>query len=139
MKKAFTLPELLIVLVIIGLTLSFITPVVGTKIAKGDEVAAFFEDLIKEHLAFAVEEGVSVDITGFKGSNSILTYDGLRKSIPQVKSVQSALLNGENADGLEYHIRVYPDGLCDHFVLQTDKGWKIESMPLSMKVRRIKQ
>lgn len=138
MKKAFTLPELLVVLVIIGLTLTFITPMVGTRIAKGDEVISFFEVLMQEHLVFAKEEGVAVNIVGFKGSDNILTYDGLRKNIPQIKSIQSAMINGESAEGLEYHINIYPDGLCDHFILETDKGWKIESIPLSMKVKRVK-
>ncbi|MDR0453214.1 MAG: prepilin-type N-terminal cleavage/methylation domain-containing protein [Deferribacteraceae bacterium] len=133
-EKAFTLIEILVVIAVIGIMMMAMTPVLGERIAKGDAQTAFFNDLLKEHLEIAKAEGVPVEILGFKGSDNMIKYDGDRISIPGIKSVQSARINGENSEGVEYLITVYPDGLCDHFVLETN-SLIIESSPLLMTVR----
>ena len=137
-KKAFTLIEILVVIAILGLMMMAVTPILGERAAKGDPQTAFFNDLLKEHLEIAKTEGVPIEILGFKGSNNMIKHDGNRVSIPGIKSVQSAYINGENTAGVEYTITVYPDGLCDHFVLDTDSYVRIESFPLLMTINREK-
>ncbi len=137
-NRAFTLIEILIVLAILGLMMMAITPVLGERTVKGDALTAFFNDLLKEHYDLARNEGVPVEILGFKGSGNMVKYDGTRISIPDVKSIQSARVNGQNTPGLEYSITVYPDGLCDYFVLETDDNMRIVSSPLLMVIKKEK-
>jgi prepilin-type N-terminal cleavage/methylation domain-containing protein len=133
---AFTLIELLIVLAILGIAMSFAAPKLGERAAKGDIQSAFFKELLEEHLQYAREEGVPITIIGFKGTANMEKYSGERVSIPNVKSILSARINEENTIGLEYHINVYPDGICDYFELETDRKVLITSKPLLMTVFR---
>ena len=135
-KKAFTLIEILVVMAILGVAVISVVPAIGERTVKGDEQEAFFKDLIAEHLTIAIDEGVPISIVGFKGSANIEKYDGTRVSIPRVKSVQTVRINGEATPGLEYRITIYPDRICDHFVLETDDKLRIESLPLLMVVKR---
>jgi prepilin-type N-terminal cleavage/methylation domain-containing protein len=132
--SAFTLIELLIVLAILGIVMTFAAPKLGERTAKGDAQNAFFKELLAEHLQYAREEGVPIAIIGFKGTANMEKYNGEHVSIPNVKSVQSARINGENTIGLEYHINVYPDGICDYFELETDKKVIFASKPLLLTV-----
>ena len=136
MSKAFTLVEILLVLAIIGIGLVSVTPILTERTVRGDEVVAFFEELLEEHRKFAVEDGVPVKIIGFKGGANILKHDGHRTSIPGIRSIQTVEINDERTPGIEYHITVYPDGLCDHFILETDRRQLIESYPILMTVTR---
>jgi prepilin-type N-terminal cleavage/methylation domain-containing protein len=135
-RKAFTLVEILIVLAIISVGLVSLTPVIGERTVRGDPQIAFFRELLEEHLVIAQEYGVPINILGFKGSANIVKYDGSRVSIPGVRSVQSVWINGENTGGIEYEITVYPDGLCDHFVIETDGRLIFESYPILMTVTK---
>jgi prepilin-type N-terminal cleavage/methylation domain-containing protein len=132
--RAFTLVELLVVMAVLGILMSFAAPKLGERTARGDAQSAFFSELLAEHLQYAREEGVPIAIIGFKGSANMEKYSGERVSIPNVKSILSARINGENTQGLEYHITVYPDGICDYFELETDKKLLIASKPLLLTV-----
>jgi prepilin-type N-terminal cleavage/methylation domain-containing protein len=131
---AFTLIELIIALAILGIVMSFAAPKLGERAAKGDVQNAFFNELLAEHLQYAKEEGVPIAIIGFKGSANMEKYNGEHVSIPNIKSILSARINGENTIGLEYHITVYPDGICDYFELETDRKVLITSKPLLLTV-----
>lgn len=136
MKKAFTLIEILVIMAILGVAVIMVVPAMGERAVQGDEQEAFFKDLLTEHYNIAQKEGVPIKIVGFKGSANMEKYDGTRISIPKAKSVQSARINGEATPGLEYHITIYPDGICDHFMLDLDDKLRIESLPLLMVVKR---
>jgi prepilin-type N-terminal cleavage/methylation domain-containing protein len=136
MKRAFTLIEILVVMAILGVAVISFIPKIGDNTVRGDEQVAFFKDLLAEHMALAVQDGVPMVIIGIKGTGNIRKFDGTSVEIPNVKSVQAAYINGEGTPGLEYHIRVYPDGLCDHFVLETTDRLRIESIPLLMTVKK---
>ena len=136
LRRAFTLVEILLVLAIISIGLVSLTPIIGERTARGDPQIAFFRELLEEHLVIAQEYGVPIHILGFKGSANIMKYDGSRVSIPGVRSVQSVWINDQNTPGLEYEITVYPDGICDHFVIETDGGILFESYPILMTVTR---
>ena len=140
MKKgrAFTLIELLVVFAIIGLSLMAVAPKIGERVAKGEKQSSFFADLIAEHLVIARDRGAPVYIQGFKGDNNIITYEGKHLSIPGVKSVQSVAINNQPTPTIDYYITVYPDGLCDHFVIETDAKEVIESNPILMTTTRKK-
>ena len=125
----------MVVIAIIGLGMLVITPIVSNRVAEGDEQIHFFTQLLEEHLQWAEEEGAPVTIVGFKGSGNILKYDGTRVTIPGVRSIQSAHINDELTEGVEYHITVYPDRICDHFLLESDR-LLFESSPLLMQVTK---
>jgi prepilin-type N-terminal cleavage/methylation domain-containing protein len=134
MGRAFTLIELLVVLAILGMLMSFAAPKLGERAVRGDAQAAFFKELLAEHLKYAKDEGVPITIIGFKGTGNIEKYNGEHVAIPDVKSIQTARINGENTIGIEYHINVYPDGICDYFELETDRKLLIVSKPLLLTV-----
>jgi prepilin-type N-terminal cleavage/methylation domain-containing protein len=133
-RVAFTLIELLVVMAVLGIVMTFAAPKIGERAAAGDTQNAFFKELLAEHLRYAKEEGVPIPIIGFKGTGNMEKYNGEHVSIPGVKSVQSARINGANTVGLEYHINVYPDGICDFFELETDKKLLIVSKPLLLTI-----
>ncbi|MDR2883558.1 MAG: type II secretion system GspH family protein [Deferribacteraceae bacterium] len=137
-RKAFTLIEILIVLAIMSVGIVSVTPILGERTAEGDPQVAFFTELLAEHLLIAQEYGIPISVTGFKGSANIMKYDGTRVAIPDIKSVQSVAVNGEDTGGAEYQITVYPDGLCDHFIIETDSDITFESYPILMTVTKIR-
>lgn len=138
MKKAFTLLELMVVMLILGVGLMTVTPKLAERSVGVDTRLDFFNKLIAEHLVRSREMGRPVAFTGFKGSANIITYDGKHKEIPNTASVQGSKVNGYETKGEEYAVRVYPDGICDHFELTFKDKAVIESIPLMM-VTRYKQ
>jgi prepilin-type N-terminal cleavage/methylation domain-containing protein len=136
MKHAFTLIEILIVLAIMSVGIMSVTPILGERTVEGDPQVAFFTELLAEHLLIAQEYGIPISVTGFKGSANIMKYDGTRVAIPDVRSVQTVIVNNENTAGTEYQITVYPDGLCDHFIIETNSDLTFESYPILMTVTK---
>lgn len=109
------------------------TPKITSNAVGIDEKLDFFDKLIKTHHERAIELGRPITFTGFKGSANIVTYDGEREEIPDTESVQEVKVNRYETRNEQYVIRVYPDGLCDHFEIRTIEGQIIESIPLLMK------
>lgn len=134
-KHGFTLLELMIVMLIIGIGLMAFTPKITSQSVGIDEKLDFFDKLIKNQHERSIELGRPVTFTGFKGSANILTYDGEKEEIPDTSSVQEVKVNRYETKGEEYVIRVYPDGICDHFEIKTKEGVIIESIPLLMKTQ----
>ncbi len=134
-KKAFTLLELMIVMLIIGIGLMTFTPKITDSAVGIDKRLDFFDKLLKSQYERAVELGRPISFTGFKGSANILTYDGEQEEIPDTDSVQKAKVNNYETKNEEYAVRVYPDGICDHFEITLKDGYIIESIPLLMKTQ----
>ncbi len=134
-SKAFTLLELMVVLMILGVGLMTLTPRIANEAIGVDERLLFFDELLKEHHTRAVELGMPVTFTGFKGSGNILTHDGERVTIPDVDSVQVAIVNGQETSSEEYLIRIYPDGLVDYFMLVFKDDDVVESVPILFQTR----
>ena len=134
MKKAFTLMELMIVMLIIGIGLMSVTPRIASKSVGQDPKLEFFNTLIKEQWQRSLELSEPVILTGFKGSSNILTHDGESKTIPE-NSVKEARINMYETRGNEYAVRIYPDGICDYFEIVFNNGDIVESVPLLMTTR----
>lgn len=134
--SGFTLIEILIVMVIIGIGFMTFTPKFAERTVGEDPQIKFFRDVLEEHYNEAKRRGEPIALTGFKGSANILKLDGTRVQIPGGKSVASAYVNDENQPGLEYKITVYPDRLCDYFKIEFTGGGIIESMPILLTVRK---
>lgn len=132
---AFTLLELMIVMLIIGIGLMAVTPKLANQSVGVDKRLEFFDNLLQEHLQRAIELGRPISFLGFKGSANLITYDGKHREIPDTSSVQKAKVNRYETSGEEYAVRVYPDGLCDYFEITTKDGYIIESIPLLMRTR----
>ena len=128
--RGFTLIELLIVMLIIGIGLMSITPWLAKKTQKNNEQVSFFNKILSKSLQIAKNKQCPVEITGFLDSSHILLPNGKRVTIPGDISILSAKVDNKQAEGLEYHIYIYPDKICDHFVLLLSNGKKIESIPL---------
>lgn len=135
MNKAFTLMELMVVMLIIGIGLMGITPQLTTQSVGVDPRLEYMDKLIKDEYLRSIELGQPIAITGFKGSPNLLNHDKESKTIPSTKSVEEATINKYQVQGNEYAIRVYPDGFCDYFELTLDDGKVIESVPLLMTTR----
>ena len=135
LKKAFTLIELMVVMLIIGIGLMSVTPKFAAQSVGQDRRLEFFNNLMKDELARAQELGEPVTFTGFKGSANISTYDKESKTIPDTKEVNSVKVNRYETFGNEYSIKVYPDGICDYFEISLNDGNIIESIPLLMITR----
>lgn len=135
MNKAFTLMELMVVMLIIGIGLMGITPQLTTQSVGIDPRLEYMDKLIKDEYVRSIELGQPIAITGFKGSPNLLNHDKESKTIPSTKSVEEATINKYQVQGNEYAIRVYPDGFCDYFELTLDDGKVIESVPLLMTTR----
>lgn len=133
--SGFTLLELMIVMLIIGIGLMTVTPKLAQKSVGTDDRLEFFDRLLKDHLTRARELGRPVSFTGFKGSANIITHDGKHEEIPNTSSVQEAKVNNYETRGEEYAVRIYPDGLCDYFEITAKDGTVIESVPLLMRAR----
>lgn len=128
LKKGFTLAEILIVLVIMGLGFMTIAPKLAERTILSDSSVVFFNKIIKNNLKTASDLGKQVFITGQKGSPEVTLYDGKTADIP-AGSVSSALVNEEPTDGSSYRIYFYPDGVFDQFELKISDGSTIEGIP----------
>ncbi len=135
MKQAFTLIELMIVMLIIGIGLMSITPRFTSKSVGIDPRLEYLDKLIKEEWARSIELGQPIAITGFKGSANLLNHDKESKTLPDTKEVSEVSINKYEVRSNEYAIRVYPDGFCDYFELTLNDGKIIESIPLLMTTR----
>lgn len=138
-NKAFTLIELMVVMLIIGVGLMSFTPTIVNRSVATDERLDFFNTLIDDHLVRAIELGRPVLFIGFKGSANIQTHDGKALTIPNTKSIQEAKVNGYETTGLEYAVRIYPDGIVDHFEILDSEDFIIESLPLLMSTRYLEE
>ncbi len=134
MKKekiiGFTLIELLIVLLIIGIGLMAITPWLAQKAQKENKQVVFFNEILLKSFKIAKKEHCPVKITGFLGTSHLLLPNGKRVIIPNDIAVLSANIDNNNQEGLEYHIYIYPDKICDYFVLMLSNNKEIESIPI---------
>ncbi len=128
--KGFSLIELLIVLLIVGIGLMAVTPWLARKTQKSNEQVIFFNKILSKSFQIAREKQCPVKITGFLGSSHILLPSGKRVTIPGDISVLNAQIDNKQSEGLEYHIYIYPDKICDYFVLLLSNGKELESIPL---------
>lgn len=95
-------------------------------------VEMFINEQIKVAHQVAIEENRSVVITGFTGSSNIINGKDERVSYPNDAVVLQAEINGERNVGIEYFIRVYPQGICDDFQIEFEGGLRAESLPILM-------
>jgi len=134
--RGFTLVEILIVLVIAGLGLMTIAPRLAEKTILSDNSEVFFNELISSNLALAKELNKQVYITGYKGSQNIVTHDEKRLKIP-TGLISSVYINEEKPQGTQFRIYFYPDGIFDQFRLVFADDEEVEGIPaLHMAVHR---
>lgn len=130
MNKGFSLIEVLVLLVIIGIVTVGITPRVIERKLGSNPVIEFYSDIVDEHRQLAQELGRPVFFKGFLGSGNILKMDGKRVTLPKSITVQDAFVGGVDEPGLEYNIFVYPSGMVDYFELRLSDDTVVESVPL---------
>ncbi len=138
MKNGFTLVELLIALLIIGIGLFTIVPKLTEKSIGKDKYLNFFDKLIEEHYKIAKKEHKPVYFKGFLGSENIVKYNGKVVKIPDLLTINSIEINDRKIEKLEFKIYVYPDGYCDYFKLRLSNDKVIESIPLFLKTKYYK-
>ena len=83
-KKAFTLMEIMIVMLIIGIGLMGLTPKFTSKSVGIDPQLDYMDKLIKAEWERSIELGQPIVITGFKGSANLLNHDKETKTIEYV-------------------------------------------------------
>jgi len=133
-KKGFTLIEILIVLIIVGLGFMTIAPRFAENTILSDKTEVLFQEIIENHLKEASELNVQVFITLSKGSSTVQMSNGDKASLP-AGTLQDAFINDERTGG-SLNIYFYPDGIFDQFVLKFSDGTELESYPALLKVVR---
>lgn len=128
-NAGFTLLELLVVMIIVGLGFVTLAPRLAENTVSGSPTEKLFNDTIASHLSMAKELNRQVFIKGTKGSNSLTLADGKTVKIP-VGNIFESRVNGENTENSTYEIYFYPDGLFDEFELKTQSGKLIKSDPM---------
>jgi len=126
--RGFTLLEILIVMVIAGLGLMTVAPRLAENTILSDKTEVFFNDIIKTNLELASTLNTQVFVTGYKGSDNMLLYDGSRVKIP-AGYVSDVYINKEMTTGTEYYIYFYPDGIFDQFDIIFSGKDSVESFP----------
>jgi prepilin-type N-terminal cleavage/methylation domain-containing protein len=135
--KGFTLIEILIVLVIVGIGVFTIVPKITERKIKPSPELDFFNNLLEQHYILAKQNGKPVYFKGFKGSENFVTYEGKTVKLP-FGTVSSIKINGKAIEKLEFKIYVYPDKISDYFKITLSNDEIIEAIPLLLKVRKIK-
>ncbi len=137
-NKAFSLIELLIVIMIIGIGLIAVTPWLVRQGENSNRQVEFFNKILMKYASAAKDEAKPICIVGFLGSSHLLLPDGKRVSIPDGVTVSTAWVDEKEQSGLEYHIYIYPEQICDYFVLMLSNGQTLASTPLLLKTSLIK-
>ena len=133
-NRGFTLIEIIIVLVIIGIGFMTVAPVIVEKATGVPEDIAFFDDLLRNTAKEAEDLGRAIALRGVKGSSTVFLNDGTTVRIPG-SGVLSAKINEKDQAGLEYIFFVYPSGISDYFEIHFSNGRVLESIPLLLQVR----
>jgi len=134
-RKGFTLLEILIVIAIAGLGLMTVAPRLAENTILTDRTEVFFDRIIETHLKTAKELNRQIFITLYSGSDNVKMYDETVESIP-AGNISRAFVNDREAQGLDFSIYFYPDGVFDHFRLVFSDS-ELEAYPaLSKAVRR---
>jgi len=119
--RAFTFIELLIIIVIFGLSLMFITPKIAARFSGLSPVEAEINNIINKAFLDAQKTKKPVFIKGIKGTNK-LSLDNKSYEIKDVESFQTVEINDVNQPGLDFYIGVYPKGFVDSFKIETNDG-----------------
>lgn len=135
MKKAFTLLELMVVLLIIGVVLMGATPKIASRTVGEDPTLSFFDKLLKEAYDKSLELSQPVNIRGLRNSKDFTTIDGEKRQVEGIQSMHEVHINKELVTKQEFYITVYPDKICDYFTIKLDDDRVIESIPLLMTTR----
>lgn len=144
--KGFTLIELLIVLLIIGIGFMSITPKLFENVVEPNKKIAFFNDLLDKYSKEAYEKGHPITLEGSKNTSKIIVIDEesdktkkeIEINIPYDTLMNSIEVNGEKFFSDKFNINIYPDKLCDHFIINYNDNTAIESVPLLLKVSEVK-
>ncbi|MDY6820249.1 MAG: type II secretion system protein [Deferribacterota bacterium] len=141
--KAFTLIELLIVLVILGIGFMSFTPVIFDNVIEPNKLVAFFNETLEKYTDEANKKGEPIVLKGSK-SQATLTKVTEKKlnsnsnneeiDIPTPSTITSVEINDELSYKDTFYINIYPNGICDHFIINFSDHASIESIPLIMEV-----
>jgi len=132
-RRAFSLIELMIVIVIFGISLMFIVPKMVEKYTENSPVKKQFEEVIQIAYNRALSSNKGIFVQGVKGGNT-LSFDNETYKIDEITSFNSAKINNQLQSGLNFYFGVYPDGFVDTFEIVTSNNVKIISDSLNMKV-----
>lgn len=144
--RGFTLIELLIVLLIIGVGFMSITPKLFENVVEPNKKVAFFNDLLDKYSKEAIEKGYPIVLEGSKNTSKIIIKNEgteINKKeeeidIPFDTFISSIEVNGEKFFSNKFNISIYPDKICDHFIINFNDDTSIESIPILLKVSEAK-
>jgi hypothetical protein len=143
-----------------------VTPKIFENATAPNKRVQFFNDLLDKYSKVAIAVNHPILITGYKSSSKfvvdesefatshldgdIKTLSG--KSLDNVvlsgkkeveyyvssdSEITSVEINGEKTFSNKFEIFIYPDKLCDHFIINFNDDKSIESIPLLLSVQQI--
>ncbi len=134
--KGFTLFELLIVLVLIGIGIMGVVPNIVNRTTASDKTLDFFEKVLKKAEQKAQSKHEPIQIAVIIGSDTVIDSGNKHLNIPYSSTVSEVFVNSQIQLGRKAIILVYPDGISDYFKITFSDGKSYESVPLLMRVKK---
>ena len=134
-SNGFTFIELMVVIVIISIgKFVLVRKIVSGMLDRQDPITQELNTVLKEAKEKAMKERQKIGIRFIMGGEHF-SLEGKEHTLPGDKYVNRAWINEEAAEGIDFTVNAYPDGLCDYFVIELSGGLKIRSIPLLCEVR----
>ncbi len=130
----FTFLEIIVVMTLLSVTLFVVLPKLTIRlIEKEDPVVRLLNNVLSEALNDAKLKKEPVEIKFILGSSNF-TLMKERYQLPDGIEIVRARINDREAEGLQFAVRVYPDGICDYFDFTLTDKRQLLSKPLLCKV-----
>ncbi len=136
-NRGFTLIEILIVLVLIGIGVMSVVPNLTRRVVQPNNTVTFFNSLLNSAIKESKTSLKPVDFQIEIGSNIVIDWDGKKQQIPSESTVSEIDVNSHIQSGSATEVFVYPDGISDYFKITFSNGKTYESIPLLLKVKEV--
>ncbi|NOX19775.1 MAG: prepilin-type N-terminal cleavage/methylation domain-containing protein [Nitrospirae bacterium] len=133
--KGFTFIEMMVVLAIMSVAMFVLVPrVINGILERGTIPLSEMNKLLDKAKHEAASKKETLKLKFVLGSNNYY-YGEKQYSLPEGAELLEARVNEKRPEGLEFSVRIYPDGICDYFRLKLSNDKRIVSRPLLCEVK----